>query len=92
MKDAAFQRMKDHLDMITRMKNGMKKATEKGLAIGIEQGIQQGLEQGLEQGIINLIETLNELGISKENTMAKLKEKFDIDDELIVEYINKYWK
>ena len=85
LKDAAFQRMKDHLDMITRMKNGMKKATEEGLARGLEQGLQQGMQQGLEQGLQQGLEQGLEQGIDLEKAnIAKNMKKENIDIELVV--------
>ena len=37
---------------------------------GIAQGIKQGIEQGIEQG---MVETCKELGVSFEQTVARLK-------------------
>ena len=54
-------------------------------------GHEDGHEEGREEGIINLIETLKELEISKEETINKLKCKYDIDDNCIDNYMNMYW-
>ena len=87
LKDAAFQRMKDHLDMITRMRNGMKKATEEGLAIGIEQGLELGLEQGLEQGLERGLEQGRIQGLTDEkNATIEAMLKDGASDELIMKY------
>ena len=59
--------------------------------VGYEKGLEKGLEEGRTNSIICLIESLYELGISKEDTISKLKNKYNIDDEQITEYMNKYW-
>ena len=80
LKDAAFQRMKDHMDMVSRMENMMEYAKEEGLSKGLEEGRSQGLEEGraeghakghaegLSEGILhekqNVIQRLSQMGLS----------------------------
>lgn len=52
---------------------------------------RKGIEQGIEQGIGALIETCREVGVRQADTAAKLKSKFSLPDELIEEYMAKYW-
>lgn len=55
-----------------------------------QRGLRQGLEQGLERGIAALVETCEELGMTGEETAAKLQQKFDLDGEKALEYYQKY--
>lgn len=48
--------------------------------------------KGIEQGIEALIETCREVGVRQEEAAAKLKSKFSLPDELIEEYMAKYWR
>lgn len=52
---------------------------------------RKGIEEGIEQGIEALIETCREVGIRQENTAAKLRTKFNISEELVERYMEKYW-
>ena len=62
------------------------------LADGIEQkGIEQGIERGIEQGIKALIETCKELGLSRNETVLKIVEKFGITKENSEKYVERYW-
>ena len=58
---------------------------------GIEQGIERGIEQGIEQGIKALIETCKELGLSRNETVLKIVEKFGITKENSEKYVERYW-
>ena len=82
---------------------GREAGREEGREVGREEGRVEGRAEGRAEGhiegrdeertnsIICLIESLYELGISKEDTISKLKTKFNINDEQINEYMNKYW-
>ena len=59
---------------------------------GKKYGIQQGLQEGLQQGICALIEACQELGLSYENTHAKVLQKFSLTEKDTQEYMKKYWK
>ena len=69
---------------------------EEGLAQGLEQGLSQGLEQGLAQGLtqgsIALIETCQEFQLSKEETLNRIMQKFNLDNDTASAYVEKYWK
>ena len=84
----------DKLEMMYE-KVGYEKGHEKGREAGREEGRAEGHKEGREEertnSIVCLIESLHELGISKEDTISKLKTKFNINDEQISEYMNKYW-
>ena len=77
-----------YTDEISRMQT----AENLGLKQGMERGMAQGLEQGLEQGAKSLIETCAELGVSREDTLARLLDKLEISEESARGYMQKYWK
>lgn len=58
----------------------------------IEDGRQEGISQGLSRGILVLIETCKELGISKEDTMTRVSQKFSCTDDESRKYMAMYWK
>ena len=55
---------------------------------GIAQGIKQGIEQGIEQG---MVETCKELGVSFEQTVARLKLRLGISEQEAQEKVRHYW-
>jgi len=65
-----------------------KNGKEDGIAQGIKQGIEQGIEQGIVQG---MVETCKELGVSFEQTVARLKLRFDISEQEAQEKAGHYW-
>ena len=58
------------------------------LADGIEE---KGIRKGIEQGIKVLIETCKELGLSRNETMLKVADKFTISQEDSEKYVEMYW-
>lgn len=52
----------------------------------------EGKAEGLKQGIKVLIQTCRELGVSRENTVIRVKEKFDLQEKDAEEYLAEYWK
>ena len=85
LKDAAFQRMKDHIDMVTRMENMMEYAKKEGHAQGLAEGHAEGHAQGHAEGLVeghaegvlyekqNVIQRLNKMGISIEQIAAAVE-------------------
>ena len=55
---------------------------------GKEDGIAQGIEQGIVQG---MVETCKALGVSFEQTVARLKLRFDISKQEAQEKAGHYW-
>ena len=53
---------------------------------------EEGREEGLSRGIVALIEAYQEVHVSKEETIAKLEEKFELSRECAEDYVQKYWK
>ena len=61
------------------------------LEIGIQEGERRGREQGIQQGIQAVVEVCKSLGVTKEETIKKIAEKFSIEDSEAEKYIEKYW-
>ena len=61
------------------------------LEIGIQEGERRGREQGIQQGIQAVVEVCKSLGVTKEETIKKIAEKFSIEDSEADKYIEKYW-
>lgn len=57
-----------------------------------EDGIQEGIQQGIRQGIAILIRTCQSLGVSREITLQKLRESYEMDDETAASNMQEYWK
>ena len=57
-----------------------------------EEGIKIGQAIGLQQGIEALISTCQELGLSAEEVLSKVEEKFALSKEQAQEALQKYWK
>jgi len=58
----------------------------------LEIGIEKGREEGREEGLKILIETCEELGLSKEETAVRLTAKCKISESIAEKYLEKYWK
>ena len=66
----------------------MTKLGEMLVEDGIKRGIERGLEEGMEKGIV---ETCRELGVSFDETIKKIKQRFGISEKEAREIVNKYW-
>ena len=56
-----------------------------------EAGREEGREEGMRAGMKALIEMCREAGLSKEDTMSKIKEKCELTDQDAEKYLTKYW-
>lgn len=56
---------------------------------GINEGIQQGIQQTREENILVLMDSLKELGISEEQIVEKLMEKYSLSFEEAKTYLNQ---
>ena len=54
----------------------------------VEDGIRKGMERGIEKGIV---ETCRELGVSFDETVLKIKQRFCISETDAREIVRKYW-
>lgn len=50
------------------------------------------LEEGMEKGIRALIETCNELGLTRSATLLKLEQKFELTKDVAEAYLARLWK
>lgn len=46
---------------------------------------------GIEEGICGCVEMCREFGLSKEETVIKIKEKFSVTEEEAKQYVEDYW-
>lgn len=58
----------------------------------MNSGWRQGVSEGREEGVKAIIEMLQELGMSREETQTKVHDKFSASEEIVKEWLNKYWK
>ena len=69
---------------------------QEGIDIGIERGMklgeERGVEQGVEIGVTNFIEAFQEMGMSYEDTVRKLQEKFGLTEENAEQKMKECWK
>lgn len=70
----------------------LERGMREGKSEGIAEGIKEGIKEGITAGIKALTETCMELGVSREETLAKLKAKFQLDEQEAEEYLLKFWK
>lgn len=57
-----------------------------------EMLVNDGMEKGMEKGIQAMITAFQELGISYDESVRKIKEKFALDPETALGYMEKYWR
>lgn len=69
-----------------------KTLRHEGYEDGYNKGTTDGYLEGITAGISNLISTLQELHLSREETLAKILEKYDLSAEDAENYMSKYWK
>lgn len=55
------------------------------------RGRKEGLRDGLQKGLQALISTCRELGVSFDETAAKVKEKFSLGEEETRKNMQLYW-
>ena len=80
------------VNMCKGLEDMMAEKLEEGLALGKEEGLALGKEEGLERGIKAFVEACQELQVPKEETIAKLCNKFNTTRERAEETIQNYWK
>lgn len=72
--------------------DGYEEGLEKGIEEGIEKGIEKGRQEGVKKGIQVMIETCEELGMSKEKTLEMMMDKFSIEESRARAYMEEYWR
>lgn len=77
---------------IGRIRRAEREEGEKiGQARGEELGEKRGEKKGLMQGAVNMVITLKQLGISKQETISKVVEGFGYTQEETEELVDKHW-
>ena len=59
---------------------------------GHESGKLEGKIEGIREGIIGMIQLCQDLQLSQNETLLKIKNAFSLEDEDAQHYIDKYWK
>lgn len=65
--------------------------TRRGRKEGMREGIKAGIEKGIKTGIKALITTCREFGGSFDDTAARVKENFSLEDEETQKNMHLYW-
>ena len=70
----------------------MDDSREEGKALGREEGKALGRAEERKSGVKALIETCQEFGSTKEATIIRLTDKFDMEEEDACQYMKLFWK
>lgn len=76
-----------HSDELTEVREEVRMEGKGDMCQAIKEMIEDGRQEGRQEGIRNFVESCKELGISKENILLKLKEKFTLQEpaEVVLE-------
>ena len=73
-------------------KEGLSEGRKEGLSEGRKEGLSEGRKQGIKEGRLEgIISTCRELGVSFDETVAKVKEKFSLGEEEARKNMQLYW-
>ena len=62
-----------------------KEKSKDWLKVGVEYGVKYG-------GVKTLIEFVQDIGYSKEDTTTLAKQRFHLSDDAVNQYMQKFWK
>ena len=83
------------MTLLMRDQENIEKGIEKGIQQGREEGIRQGREEGKqqerEQGIRLMIESGMELCVNRNSMLAKVAEKYNLNEDQALIYMDRYW-
>ena len=68
--------------------DGFEEGKEEGREVGRKVGIKEGIKEGKQA----FVSTLKELGVTYSDTLCKLREKFQLDEQTAEESMKLYWK
>ena len=57
-----------------------------------EDAYEEAYEEGVEYGVKTLIEFVQDIGYSKEDTTTLAKQRFHLSDDAVNQYMQKFWK
>ncbi|MGN0430893.1 MAG: hypothetical protein ACI4EQ_00885 [Lachnospiraceae bacterium] len=61
---------------------------EEGRQEGLQEGLQEGRQEGRQEGILAVLSLCSEFGLSKEDSLKQLMDKFHLSKEQAVQYLN----
>lgn len=76
---------------LERVVNEMCNLSEAIVEKGISKGINKGINEGINKVIRALVETCEELGLSKEMTVRRVMDKMSVSYRKANQYVDKYW-
>ena len=77
---------------LVKAKDYRRKDGKIDMCRAITELIEDGRVEGMLIGIKAMIETCNELGMSREDTLRQTVKKFDLVDDVVEGYMAEYWK
>lgn len=89
-----YQAMREFLHserQLKSIKQSKGKEQRINMCKALEDLYNDGMEKGMEKGIEALIETCHELGVSRDDTVAKLMSRFDMEHESALQSVERYW-
>ena len=75
-----------------KVEEQVAKKVEEQVAKKVEEQVAIKVEEKVEEGICKFIELCQEFGISKEETLNRVVNKFSVTTEIADNNIKKYWK
>lgn len=58
---------------------------------GLREGLQKGIQKGIQKGLQALITTCRELGVSFDETVGRVQDKFSLGKEEAQKHVQLYW-
>ena len=73
------------------LEEGRKEGREEGRKEGRKDGRKEGRKEGLREGIGILIDTFREDGKTRDETAARIRDKFALSEEEAAHYMDQFW-
>ena len=71
----------------------IKKLRQSEFEYGVDVGRKEGREEGIKEGLISgILQTCQELGLSKDQTLDRILKNTSIDHDFAVKYLESHWK
>ena len=74
------------------LQEGRQEGLQEGRQEGLQEGLEEGRQEGKEAGMKAMVETLQEIGLTRMEIKEKLSQKFSISEEEAERHIEIYWK
>ena len=94
MADVIEERVAEKVEeqVVKKVEEQVAKKVEEQVAKKVEEQVAIKVEEKVEEGICKFIELCQEFGISKEETLNRVVNKFLVTTEIADKNIKKYWK